>query len=155
MTKKRDLINELIGKDGFEDLLVHKLKRLSIKELQALIVASDKKEMRELVKFKSFFNKWKSWKRKNYKNQKVKENVKLLLGDGIKKIQPNEYITINSQKKSLYAKKKIKKGELFTKNNICVKGPVSGLMPKYLDIVIGRTAKKDIDLDHPITWTVI
>lgn len=45
MTKKRDLINELIGKDGFEDLLVHKLKRLSIKELQALIVASDKKEM--------------------------------------------------------------------------------------------------------------
>ena len=78
-----------------------------------------------------------------------------MLGDGIKKIQPNEYITINSQKKSLYAKKKIKKGELFTKNNICVKGPVAGLMPKYLNIVIGRIARKDVDSDHPITWTAI
>ena len=42
--------------------------------------------------------------------QMGQKSFKLLLGDGIKKIQPNEYITINSQKKSLYAKRKIKKG---------------------------------------------
>jgi len=119
------------------------------------ILSSDKKEMKELIKFKKFFNKWKFWKKKNYKNNKIKESVELLLGDGIKKIQPNEYITINSQKKSLYAKKKIKKGELFTINNICAKGPVVGLMPKYLNIVIGRTARENIESDHPITWAVI
>ena len=39
-----------------------------------------------------------------------KESIDLILGDGIKKIQPNEYITLNSQKKSLYAKNKIRKG---------------------------------------------
>ena len=119
------------------------------------ILSSDKKEMEELVKFKKFFNKWKIWKKINYKNKKIKESVSLLLGDGIKKIQPNEYITINSQKKSLYAKRKIKKGEFFTINNICVKGPVVGLMPKYLNVIIGRTAKENIELDHPITWAVI
>ena len=47
-------------------------------------------------------------KKKVFKNPKIFESIKLLLGDGIKKIQPNEYITINSQKKSLYAKRKNK-----------------------------------------------
>ena len=33
-------------------------------------------------------------------------------------LKGNEYITINSQKKSLYAKKNIKKNETFKKSNI-------------------------------------
>tara|TARA_Y100000590_G_C15174349_1_gene808649 strand:+ start:60 stop:569 length:510 start_codon:yes stop_codon:yes gene_type:complete len=116
------------------------------------ILSSDKKEMKELIKSKKFFNKWEIWKKKNYKNFKTKESVKLLLGDGIKKIQPNEYITINSQKKSLYAKRKINKGDLFTKNNICVKGPVFGLMPKYYEIIINKKSLNNIEKDQPITW---
>ena len=116
------------------------------------ILSSDKKEMLELIKYKKFFNKWNSWKTKNFKNLNIQESTKLLLGNGVKKIQPNEYITINSQKKSLFAKKKIKKGQLFTKDNLCIKGPVAGLMPKYYDIIIGRTAKKNIESDHPIVW---
>ena len=116
------------------------------------ILSSDKKEMENLVNFKKFYNKWKIWKKNNYKNTKIRESVELLLGDGIKKIQPNEYITINSQKKSLYAKKKIRKGELFTKNNICVKGPVVGLMPKYYEIIINKKSSNNIEKDEPITW---
>ena len=116
------------------------------------ILSSDKKEMSELIKYKKSFNKWNSWKKKNFKNLNIQESTKLLLGDGVKKIQPNEYITINSQKKSLFAKKKIKKGELFTKHSVCIKGPVAGLMQKYYDIIIGRQAKKNIELDHPIIW---
>ncbi len=119
------------------------------------ILSSDKKEMHELVKFKIFSNKWDLYKRKKLKNSKIKEDVKLLLGDGVKKIQPNEYITINSQKKSLYAKKKINKGELFTERNICVKGPVGGLMPKYLNIILGKKSKSLILKDHPIKWDSI
>ena len=49
-------------------------------------------------------------------------------------------------------KKNIKKGERFTKNNVCIKGPVVGLMPKYYEIIIGRKAKKNIKTDYPITW---
>ncbi len=119
------------------------------------ILSSDKNEMSKLLKYKKYFNRWSSLKDKIFKNLKTKESVKLLLGDGIKKIQPNEYITINSQKKSLYAKTKIKKGELFTKKNICIKGPVAGLMPKYFEVIVGKVSKKNIPIDHPITWECI
>ena len=116
------------------------------------ILSSDKNEMKELISFKKFFDKWNVWKKIKFKNHKMKDSINLLLGDGIKKIQPNEYITINSQKKSLYAKKNIKKGELFTKKNVCIKGPVVGLMPRYYDIVINKKSLNNIKKDHPITW---
>jgi sialic acid synthase SpsE len=116
------------------------------------ILSSDKKEMEELIKFKKFFNKWELWKKINYKNKKIKENVELLLGDGVKKIQPNEYITINSQKKSLYAKNKIRKGQIIKIKNLEVKGPAGGILPKYINIIVGRKTKKEILQDHPIQW---
>ena len=116
------------------------------------ILSSDLKEMKELVKFKKFFGKWEKLKKKYSKNPKIFESIKLLLGDGIKKIQPNEYITINSQKKSLYAKRKIKKGDLFTDKNICIKGPVVGLMPKYFEVIKNKKALNMIEKDQPITW---
>ena len=116
------------------------------------ILSSDEKEMSELVKFKKNYNRWKLLIKKDFKKININESIKLLLGNGLKKIQPNEYITINSQKKSIYAKKDIKKGEKFSKDNICIKGPVAGLMPKYYEIIVGRKAVKNIKTDHPVTW---
>merc|ERR1711991_834683 len=113
------------------------------------ILSSDFQELKSLVKFKKNFNKWNSW---NFKSKDLKKSVKSLLGDGVKKIQPNEYLTINSQKKSLYALKNIKKGEKFTLKNICIKGPVAGLMPKYFDIIVGKLSKNSIKEDQPIKW---
>ena len=119
------------------------------------ILSSDKNEMHELIKFKKFFNKWEEWKKINYKNKKIRESLDLILGDGIKKIQPNEYITINSQKKCLYAKNKIKKGQIINIKNLEVKGPAGGILPKYMNIIIGRKAKKEILLGYPIQWESI
>ena len=119
------------------------------------ILSSDKNEMYELIKFKKFFNKWEEWKKINYKNKKIRESLDLILGDGIKKIQPNEYITINSQKKCLYAKNKIKKGQIINIKNLEVKGPAGGILPKYMNIIIGRKAKKEILLGYPIQWESI
>jgi len=75
-----------------------------------------------------------------------------ILGDGIKKIQPNEYVTLNAQRRSIYSKCFIKKDEIITEDKIIIKGPGGGLLPKYFDMVIGRTAKQDIEEDHPIKW---
>jgi sialic acid synthase SpsE len=75
-----------------------------------------------------------------------------ILGDGVKIIQQSEYATINSQRKSLYASKDITTGEKITYNNITVKGPGGGILPKYIDIIINRKTKKKILEDHPITW---
>jgi len=35
---------------------------------------------------------------------------------------------------------------------LCVKGPGHGLLPKYIDIVVGRVAKNNIKADYPIIW---
>ena len=74
------------------------------------------------------------------------------MGDGIKRIQPNEFITLNSQRKCLYALNDIEKGELISEEMISIKGPGGGILPKYIDIIIGRKAMKFIESDTPITW---
>ena len=60
--------------------------------------------------------------------------------------------TINSQKKCLYAKKNIKKGEVFSHKNLTIRGPAGGLMPKYYNILIDRKVKRNILEDYPINW---
>ena len=114
------------------------------------LLSSHKEEMFNLVKFKKYFDKHENWVKKL--NKFDKEKVKIILGDGVKKIQPNEYITINSQKKSLYAKKLIKKGEQFSSQNITIKGPAGGLMPKFISIILNRKSVTKIEKDEPITW---
>ena len=74
------------------------------------------------------------------------------MGDGRKVIQPNEYDTLNTQRKSIYSAVNIKKGNIIKDDMLVIKGPGGGLLPKYLDIIVGRQAKKDIEEDHPITW---
>ena len=96
------------------------------------ILSSEPEEMKKIVKFC--------------------HSSKKIFGSGEKKIQPSEYEVINSQRKSLYAKIDIRKGEILSNKNICVKGPAGGILPKYLDILIGKKSKNTISKDSPITW---
>ena len=41
---------------------------------------------------------------------------------------------------------------LLTLENVTIKGPGLGLLPKYLPIVLGKKVTIDIDNDLPITW---
>ena len=99
------------------------------------ILSSEPGEMRELVR--------------------IADRISVALGDGIKKIQPKEYDTINVQRKSLYAACSIAEGETINRDMISIKGPGGGLLPRDLNIVVGRVARQSIDADHPITWDVI
>ena len=96
------------------------------------ILSSEPKEMAKLVKFAH-----------------SSENI---LGTGEKIIQPSEYFVINTQRKSIYAKRDIKKGEKLNNNNLTIKGPGGGLLPKYLEMLKNRTVNKFILKDTPITW---
>ena len=88
-------------------------------------------------------------------NKKVtRKYLDEILGDGIKRILPSEYETINSQKKCLYALKDIPKGTVLNKSHFIVKGPGGGILAKYLDILIGKKTKINIDSDYPITWDI-
>ena len=35
---------------------------------------------------------------------------------------------------------------------IQIKGPGGGILPKYLEIILGRKATSEIKKDHPIMW---
>ncbi len=83
---------------------------------------------------------------------RMAERVTSILGDGIKRIQPSEYDTINSFKKTIYARTAIKAGTKLSENMLAIKGPAGGLPPKFWPVVIGREAKRDIEADHPVTW---
>ena len=99
------------------------------------ILSSDFNEMEKLVK-------------SSYQIPKI-------LGNGIKKIQPSEYLTLNMQRKSLYANRDITKGEIIKDSMISIKGPGGGLLPKYKEMVVGRKAKLNILKDNPIMWKSI
>jgi sialic acid synthase SpsE len=83
------------------------------------------------------------------RNARILERAK---GTGIKRPRPNEYETINTFRKGLFARIDIPEGTKITPEMVTIKGPGYGLLPKYYDIVVGRTARRDIKADHPITW---
>jgi pseudaminic acid synthase len=58
-------------------------------------------------------------------------------------------------RRSLFAVKKIKKGETLTADNVRSIRPGHGLKPKYTDAVIGSVASRDIDPGTPISWNLI
>lgn len=72
------------------------------------------------------------------------------LGDGKKRIMPEERLTKPRMQKSLTATRNIKAGELITEEDILIRRPATGILPKRLNEVIGKKAKKNIRADRPI-----
>jgi N,N'-diacetyllegionaminate synthase len=70
-------------------------------------------------------------------------NIELAFGDGIKRPTSSELKNINFIRKSIVAKQKIKKGEIFTEENIAIKRPGSGVSPIYWDQILGKIALQD------------
>jgi N,N'-diacetyllegionaminate synthase len=73
--------------------------------------------------------------------------VEKTLGDKIKKITKTEKKNIHIIRKSIVAKKNIKKGERFTKENITTKRPAGGLSPVNWKKVVGRKAIRNFNYD--------
>lgn len=82
---------------------------------------------------------------------KAIRNIELALGKGIKSPSKSEIPNINIVRKSIVAKKNIKKGEIFTEENITTKRPGTGLNPMIWEKVIGSSASKDYKEDEMIT----
>jgi len=65
-------------------------------------------------------------------------NIEKAMGDGIKKPSSSETKNISVARKSIVAKMPIKKGELFTEENLTVKRPGTGISPMEWDRLIGK-----------------
>lgn len=87
--------------------------------------------------------------------KRMVEKVRLLekaLGSQRKEVVEEEAETVIVQRRSLHAKRDIKKGEIIKKEDIIELRPAIGILPKYKDIVSGRKAKKDIGCYEAIKW---
>lgn len=77
-------------------------------------------------------------------------NIEKALGNGIKKPSNSERSNIQIVRKSIVAKRNIKKGESFSEDNLAVKRPADGLSPMKWDEVLGTISQKDYNMDEPI-----
>ena len=77
-------------------------------------------------------------------------DVEILKGDGIKKPRESELDNITIARKSIFAKKIIKSGEIFTEDNIALKRPCEGLNPIMYWEILGKEATRDYEADEVI-----
>lgn len=93
--------------------------------------------------------------------QEMKEIVdrirefEIMRGSGAKRPVGKEITNREKNRKSIVAIKPIKKGEIFSNENIDIKRPGHGIAPKYFEEVLGKYAKEDIENDSILLWKQI
>ena len=77
-------------------------------------------------------------------------NIEKAMGDGVKKPSPSEINNIPVTRKSIVAKKLIKKGARFSEENLTLKRPGTGISPMDWDAYIGKFADREYQIDELI-----
>lgn len=77
-------------------------------------------------------------------------NIEKALGNGHKKRSPSETKNMSIARKSIVAARAIRKGELFTEENLTIKRPGNGISPMRWDEMIGQVAQQDYQEDELI-----
>jgi len=81
--------------------------------------------------------------------------TELVLGSPIKFMPKSEKNLFKLARRSIIAKRDIPKDKIIEKDDVIMKRPGYGIPPKFIDIVLGRKAKKDIEEDDIITWDLV
>jgi N-acetylneuraminate synthase/N,N'-diacetyllegionaminate synthase len=80
-------------------------------------------------------------------------NIEQAMGDGAKTPRRSEIEVQRMARKSIVAINDIQRGAILSANMLTVKRPGTGIPPKYIDRIIGRRAKKDINKDSVVKWS--
>jgi N,N'-diacetyllegionaminate synthase len=72
-------------------------------------------------------------------------NIEKAMGDGLKNPSPSEIKNMSVIRKSIVAKQIIKKGELFSEENLTVKRPGTGISPIEWPKLVGQQSKQNYD----------
>ena len=83
------------------------------------------------------------------KNIRIAEQA---LGEGGKAPCKSELQTRDAIRRSIMAKENIWKGTVITRDMLKVVRPGTGIESKFIDILVGRPAKEDIQADEILTW---
>jgi len=82
-------------------------------------------------------------------------DVEKALGNGMKHRSDDEDEMFEKGRRSIIAAIDIPKGIRIKREMLVIKRPGYGIKPKFIDIVAGKTTKKDIKADEWITWDMI
>ena len=76
------------------------------------------------------------------------------LGDGEKRIEENEKQTVIVQRRGLYLKKDIKKGEKIRREDLIALRPMKkdGIEPYRMEKILDKKVKKDLYEDNYLKW---
>jgi len=99
------------------------------------IISSDEKEMRYIIE--------------------TTRKIEKARGDGIKRPSKSEYKNRLQNRVGICSLKDIPKGTVITEEMIDIRRPGYGIQPRFFEQVIGRTARKNIKAEYPITWDLI
>lgn len=77
------------------------------------------------------------------------------IGDGIKRLSPEEEKIKQIARRSLVAGTDIEKGSWLSSDLIAIKRPGTGIAPIFYETIRDRRVKKDIKKDTVITWDMI
>jgi len=58
-------------------------------------------------------------------------------------------------RRSLVAAKQIKKGQKITREHLVIKRPGTGISPKMIDTVVGRSSRQEIKPDEILSWEMV
>jgi len=77
-------------------------------------------------------------------------NIEKAMGDGVKKASPSELRNKSIARRSIVARRYIRKGEVFSEENLAAKRPGTGVSPMSWDEILGKTARRDYEEDTMI-----
>ncbi|KJU82073.1 sialic acid synthase, spore coat polysaccharide biosynthesis protein spsE [Candidatus Magnetobacterium bavaricum] len=80
------------------------------------------------------------------------KKIRIALGTGQKQPSESEYKNRLNNRVSICTISNIPKGAVITNNNIDIRRPGTGVMPKYIDSVLGKKAARDLHNDQPLKW---
>lgn len=79
-------------------------------------------------------------------------DAKQAMGQWEKEPVRSEQEALRYARRSIVARRTIEKGHRLTEGDLCLKRLGTGLSPKLIDIIVGRTAAMDIPADTMLTW---
>ncbi len=85
---------------------------------------------------------------------KLIRNVEKALGNPIKQPAKSEIANRKTSRRSLVTTKDIPKDTIITKEMVGIKRPGTGIQPKYYNTVIGLRAKRDIEQEEVLIWSM-
>ena len=90
-----------------------------------------------------------------YRLVKSVRDAELSLGSSLKRPAPVEVINAQGMRRSIVARKNIKPGSIINEELVTFKRPATGISPRFLSLIIGKTATREIITDEMLQWSDI